>query len=213
MKQFILFQTKNQSLEPKYYYSSRQISSLRSSAAALFNHMLYECTNFSGQDDYGLLNYQVKVNRHFSLSAGDLEVCAAHRVNVRWAPSPAAAVKKRRTWPRCPELDINWISRMTAGIRCRHGTRCFSLLAVTYISGHFTVWWGSTGVWVNDAQRHHEQQGETSVINYAMTQRWRQSSPAAEFGVRLFKDSPALESPRITAALQAGSERPWTPAI
>lgn len=115
---------------------------------------------------------------------------------------PAAAVKKRRTWPRCPELDINWISRMTAGIRCRHGTRCFSLLAVTYISGHFTAWWGSTGVWVNDAQRHHEQQGETSVINYALTQRWRQSSPAAECGVRLFKDSPALESHRITAGWQ-----------
>lgn len=78
MKQFILFQTKNRSLEPKYYYySSRQISSLRSSAAARFNHMLYECTNFSGQDDYGLLNYQVKVNRHMWVSAGDLEACAA----------------------------------------------------------------------------------------------------------------------------------------
>lgn len=72
MKQFILFQTKNRSLKPKFYYSSRQISSLRSSAAALFNHMLYECTNFSGQDDYGLLNYQVKVNRHFPVSVGDL---------------------------------------------------------------------------------------------------------------------------------------------
>lgn len=72
MKQFILFQTKNRSLEPQFYYSSRQISSLRSSAAALFNHMLYECTNFSGQDDYGLLNYRVKVNRHFSVSVGDL---------------------------------------------------------------------------------------------------------------------------------------------
>lgn len=78
MKQFILFQTKNRSLEPQYYYSSRQISSLRSSAAALFNHMLYECPNFSGQDDYGLLNYQVKVNRDIWVSAGDLEACAAY---------------------------------------------------------------------------------------------------------------------------------------
>lgn len=83
MKQFILFQTKNRRLEPKYYYSSQQISSLRSSAAALFNHMLYECTNFSGQDDYGLLNYQVKVNRHIWVSAGDLDLaCAACCVNL-----------------------------------------------------------------------------------------------------------------------------------
>lgn len=141
MKQFILFQTKNRSLEPKFYYSSRQISSLRSSAVALFNHMLYECTDFSGQDDYGLLNYRVKVNRHFSARVGDLGVCAASWVNlnVRQAPSPAAAVKIRRKWPKCPELDINWIFHTTAGIRCRQGKHRCSLATVTYISGHFTV--------------------------------------------------------------------------
>lgn len=137
MKQFILFQTKNRSLEPKFYYSSRQISSPRSSAAALFNHMLYECTHFRGQDDYGPLNYRVKVNRRVSVSVGDLEVCSSAVSKCNPATSPAAAGKKQRKWPECPELDTNWIFR--AEIRRRHGTRCCSLPTVTYISGRFTV--------------------------------------------------------------------------
>lgn len=79
MKQFLLFQNKNWGLKPKFYYSSRGITSLHSLEAVPSNDMLYECANFTGRSYYRYINYQDNGSGRQLVTGGGGDICLRSR--------------------------------------------------------------------------------------------------------------------------------------